>query len=311
MSRIDRDAYHFKILHQQALDRIVSALPEGAAALLALRDALPDTFTIMPSTTGHFQLRALNSGPVPIIVDQSILPNGKPLSPQQDTDFYIPAGVSRTAHHISTALTDREELQPSLGRPSYLLAHENVVGSLVRALGETLPATVEFKVLPLGDSKSKTRLFVESQEKSLGVSFLPIYSVQSLDMALDFLIDDIATPATAFIFARHEFGAYAFNGLRPLESLCINYIAAENLALGPYAQRAALSFSAQAKVSSKTQIPPRSDISRNSGSSMSAIEDVKAKRLVQPTGHRIDFFGGSESLSTRLACRRDCNFDNC
>ncbi|WWD19959.1 hypothetical protein CI109_104432 [Kwoniella shandongensis] len=290
---LDSTAYQHVSLDRHELDLFVSS-SSNIAGLVGPASQLPKTLTLKARESVNFQLPGLNEGAVPVIIDQSALSNGQPLSVRQENDLVVPDSVSIVAKQIAAALAVGDHEMASLGAPSYLLAHENIVQPLLRALKDELPTSLETHLLPLVENFDKIKGFLEAL-KGRRPSFLPVYSVRSFDMALDFVQYDIPRPAALYIFASKRFGAYAFDNLKGFSTIGLNIIPREVLALGPYAKRDSFDFSTRAHIVHAHR--PSLQIYE---SSQDQVKSVKARQLNQPAGNRIDFFGGSFLLAGGL-----------
>lgn len=294
-AKVDASAY--PLLWTESPATLLSELPRNAAGLVGPADRLPTAITL-PLTSGSTSsasVRPVGTAPVPVIVDQSVLPGGKPLTPRQAEAGLVPPQLTAVANNIAAAVTVRSA---SLGTPTYVLVHENVAEPLMSALNTALPAHIKARLTELFDTKPAARAFLSGQRAGFA-DFLPVYAVRSLDHAMDFVSDDVPPPAAAYVFAAHQFGAYAFNFLAGVGSVYLNAIPAEALALGPYAHGEGFSFTTVAHVRSGRLVskvePPQAV------ASLEAIEKIKARQIVQHPGHRIDFFGGSEYRQRRRA----------
>ncbi|WOO78220.1 uncharacterized protein LOC62_02G001771 [Vanrija pseudolonga] len=193
------------------------------SALVCPSDALPRAVELpVSSRTRPFAIAPLPTGSVPIIVDQSVLPNGTALTPAQEAAGTVPSKVVATAKAIARAL--EQTGRGGLGAPRFLLVHENIAKPLLRALQQALPADIKTEEQPLLENMSKIQAFLSTrpaQSRSTS-QFLPIYTVRSLDGAIDFVQNSIPTPSTAYVFAAKRFAAYAFNFLKELPAVYLN-----------------------------------------------------------------------------------------
>lgn len=286
-SRIDQEAYALVWTASPAKLLGDGELPQ-LTAIVGPADRLPSSLTVSTSS-GPVSVRPVATAPVPVIVDQSALPGAKPLTPKQQEAGYVPSSITAVAQNIAAAVTVRSA---SLGTPTYVLAHENLVAPLLSALSAALPSHIKPELTELFENKPSTRAFLAGQRAGFP-SFLPVYTVRSIDQALDFVTDDVAAPAAAYVFAAHSFGAYAFNFLKNVQNVYLNSIPAEALALGPYVNgKDEFSFTLQANVEISRL---RGDVQPpQSAASLDELAKIKARKLYQHPGQRIDFFGGSE-----------------
>lgn len=269
------------------VDNVAGSLQDAAdlAGIVGPVDKLPGKIQLVPGSQ-PFVVRPVLTGPVPIIVDQSVLPGGKPTTE-------VTSSVRAVARKIAAAMTAGK----SLGKPSYVLAHENLAPALQQALESALPQ-VKVRLEPLLENQQKATAFL-SALRAGSPDFLPVYTVRSIDSALDFVQDDLAAPPIAYVFADRRFGAYAFNSLRQVPAVYINEIPEAARAVGPYERREDFSF----QLVSHGSVARIQDTAteRSAEEWIAEASGIKGKKLAQSAGKRIDFFGGGESEAIYVA----------
>lgn len=286
-TRIDQLAY--PILQ---VDDVAGTLHDvsGVTGIVCPIDKLPSRIEFKPGSQ-PLVVRPVLTGPVPVIIDQSALPGGKPLSTEQVAIQGVPAPVRAVAQKVSKAVA----FSRSLGKPAYILAHENLAPSLLPALEEALPQT-KIQTVGLVEQREKATSFLSSQRGG-ATDFLPVYTVRSIDSALDFIQDGVPLPPVAYVFADVRFGAYAFNSLKQIPAMSINQFSQATLAVGPYANRE--DFSIHMTSHGEVVGIRDRDSARTPDDWIKEAASIKAKQLVQSSGSRIDFFGGGKYA---LAC---------
>ena len=292
IAELDRVAHPSGRNSDGLVDRLLESAP-GTVAIVAPASLLPSRLSFSPSHGSCLELRPTPDGPIPIIIDQSILSRG-PLSPAEEASGFIPAPISRVASQIASTLQGDGPV--CHGTPTYLLVHENVVKPFVRAMDPRIDA----RVWELGMNKSKAKSFTQSHQGG-SHSFLAIFSVRSIDMAIDFLLNDAPTSPITYVFASPRFASYAYSSLKHIPVVHLNRMPQEALVLGAYAERHQFSFSSEAKA---TYVPRPGNDRYELKASTDRIKRLRARELKQPLGHRIDFFGGSEYAIVSL-CRSD------
>lgn len=219
---LDQESFHL-VLSSEAIDEELSDDPR-LAGIVGLGDSIPSK----PDST------ALHNGPIPVIIDQSILPGGKPLHPISGEGLPTPQAVKVVAANIASAFqtADRTNNRPvSAGYPSYLVVHENVAALIKRELDLLLPSSVTIEV----HSRENKDIIKSLMSNVPGyLDYVPLFTVSSLDSAIDWIQNDCATPSTAYIFSSRSFGVYAINSLKSVRHCFVNDISQKIIGKHPF-----------------------------------------------------------------------------
>jgi hypothetical protein len=171
-------------------------------------------FTVVTSSRSHS----------PVIIDQSIVPSGALQAMARSQGQHaiphsiqdIAASISQ-AHHLvrggNTAVRDKSRGLVSSGLPAYVLVHENVASLVLNALESTLPGQFRLRVQDLSAA--------EDILASSSLDYLPVFTVRSLDHAMDTVNNRLPGSAAAYVFGEERFGAYAAQNTRQ-RVVCVN-----------------------------------------------------------------------------------------
>lgn len=255
----------------------METLPSKAGVVSASCEAV--------TVQGNFRLEHVPLGPTPIIVDQSILTTGRPLLPDEEKRLITPQTVVHAAQQAVTTLSHDNE-GASLGHPAYFLVHENVVDPFMRALVPILPSGLRAEVQPLVENRQKIESFLSFLDDRLP-TFTPVYTVRSIDAAMDFIQSQSDTARQVYVLGSPAFGAYVANSMRRIDSVLVNAFADSHVGLGPYANSRSFSFTRSRKITSTSLRKPSSHNGRG------GLDRIQAWKLSQDPGKRVDFFGGS------------------
>jgi hypothetical protein len=185
-------------------------------------------------------------------------------------------------------LDDQRDI--ALGYPAYLLVHENVVSPYIRALSSLLPADVKYDVQPLVESRTKVEGFLASLGSRLPLGSIPVYTIRSIDAAIDFVQTLAERPRQIYVQASPRFGAYVVNSVKEADVVYVDQFPRAAIGLGPYIHRQRFSFTQQRSIGCGHH-------TEDEGARLlpGSYQRLNIWRLKQDLGKRIDFFGGSES----------------
>ncbi|WWC64320.1 uncharacterized protein I303_106930 [Kwoniella dejecticola CBS 10117] len=293
LQNLDRTAFQSQQIGKQQVEKILgeSTLIRG---VIGTAGRLPDQVVVRSASEGSFVLVSLKNGPVPVVIDQSVVTNVVSVQQNYKERGIIPTALSSIAGQVAEAIQLGGEEKSSLGAPRYVLLHENVAPPFEEAIRTILsPAwKVQCEALEADYEKAKSILGTPKSGKS---KYLTIYTIRSIDEAMDFIQNEVPLPPAAYLFSSRRFGGYVFTHMSSVPALGLNATPRENLALGPYADSTLFALSSQKSITisglQRTRL----------SSTINDIEGIKARRLVQAPGNRIDFFGGGFLFAGSLA----------
>ncbi|KAH8083134.1 hypothetical protein HD553DRAFT_350791 [Filobasidium floriforme] len=294
-SSMDQSSFHFVMEDPSALNTWLKSGPTGLAGLVCFGD-LPGTDKddlVLPirKFTVHIPARGHN----PVIIDQSVVPSallqGMAMTRSDGTTSKscpdevrnaiqdIASSIAQ-AYHIARGADDMKDKSGSAssGVPGYLLVHENVSALMIPALKSTLPPNFQPHVQALDAAED---ILASSQ-----LDYLPVFSVRSLDHAMDTVTNRLPSSPLAYVFAEKRFGEYAAGNLER-KSVAINDIPRRLAIAGAYASRKDFTVNRE-RVFWESDKP-----SRDYGNPDKSYKGLKVAKLHQAGGFRIDFFGGS------------------
>jgi hypothetical protein len=229
---MDQSSFQFVKEDPSALNTWLKSSPSGLAGLVCFGD-LPGTDKddlVLPirKFTVHIPARGHN----PVIIDQSVVPSallqGMAMARSDGTTSRscpdevrnsiqdIASSIAQ-AYHLARGADDMNDKSgsDSSGIPGYLLVHENVLALMLTTLKSTLPPNFQPHVQALDAAED---ILASSQ-----LDYVPVFSVRSLDHAMDTVTNRLPSSPLAYVFAEKRFGEYAAGNLER-KSVAINDI---------------------------------------------------------------------------------------
>lgn len=230
---MDQSSFQFVKEDPSALNTWLKSGPSGLAGLVCFGD-LPGTDKddlVLPirKVTVHIPAGGHN----PVIIDQSVIPSallqGMAMARSDgSTSKSCPDEVRNAIQDIASSIAQAYQLargaddmndksgSGSSGIPGYLLVHENVLALMIPALKSTLPPNFQPHVQALDAAED---ILASSSQ----LDYLPVFSVRSLDHAMDTVTNRLPSSPLAYVFAEKRFGEYAAGNLER-KSVAINDI---------------------------------------------------------------------------------------
>ena len=230
---MDQSSFQFMTEDPFKLNSWLKSSPSGLAGLVCLGD-LPgidrdDLVLPIRKFTVHIPARGHN----PVIIDQSVIPSAllqgmamarsdgttsKSYSKEVRNSIQDIASAIAQAYHLAHGADDNNDKAGNTGSgiPGYLLVHENVLPLIFPALKSTLPPNFQPHVQTLDAAE-------DILASSFQLDYLPVFSVRSLDHAMDTVTNRLPSSSLAYVFAEKRFGEYAAGNVER-KSVAINDI---------------------------------------------------------------------------------------
>lgn len=307
MRRLQLDQTTYELVHptiKRSLDR--DAFPVTACGRQDLEEGIKKGGVIAGVIGADLTQTSIvvSTAPTPVIIDQSILPGGIPLHPVSGKGLPTPPAVRTAAYNVAQALRSAgrsAKHSNAITYPSYLVVHENVAELFKRELDAFLPAGVAVELQGTQDKAAVKNLM---SNPGGYLDYIPLFSVTSIDYAIDWIQDDLELPPAVFVFASAEFGKYVFRSLKRVKNVVVNDIPEKFIGestpricwcirlillpvCGPYHDYRDFRITARRHLALQSQPTEPSTVA-------TTLTAAKVRALTQKVGTRIDFFGGSE-----------------
>jgi hypothetical protein len=229
---LDQDAFHLVCLEPSTISQWLSSTKAAGIAGVTSFGDLPVPSSVSGVLTAplraNFRYAQIPAGPCAFIVDQSLLPDGKPLHPLDDGVSPVPHKLDQAAKALASALARTgasDNSTRSAGLPAFVLVHENVASLFTRALKRHLSADA---LQPHSQALKGIEDILSATSTSRGLDYLPIFEVTSFDHALDLVQDRLPESFATYVFAAPRFGAYFANNSN-VRLVCVNKVPVEAL----------------------------------------------------------------------------------